>query len=340
MEGYRYLGKIHNLPLIGTLCLMVVILIGCGSGNEDLNDGEETGDQYTENEEEVLEVEHAMGSTEIEGTPERVVTLYQGATDTAVALGIEPVGIVESWLEQPIYNYLSDNLEGASIVGDEIQPNLEEVASLEPDLIIATLSRHEEVYDQLSEIAPTIITDPSNEFKYTLDIMGQATNQEDAADQLLLDWEDRVADFQEKMAEEYDEWPMTTSVLNFRSDQIRLFTGGFPGGILDELGFAHTEIQQEAIDNDEVFLEFTNTESIPEMDAEVFFVFMQGNQDEADLEDSWGTWTEHPLWNDLDAVENDQVHMVDEITWNMGGGYVAANEMLDQLYEVFELESE
>ncbi len=33
-----------------------------------------------------------MGTTEIKGKPKRVVTLYQGATDVAVSLGVKPVG--------------------------------------------------------------------------------------------------------------------------------------------------------------------------------------------------------------------------------------------------------
>ncbi|MGL9735983.1 MAG: hypothetical protein ACR5LF_11390 [Symbiopectobacterium sp.] len=33
----------------------------------------------------------------INGQPKRVATMFDGATDTAVALGITPVGIVDSW---------------------------------------------------------------------------------------------------------------------------------------------------------------------------------------------------------------------------------------------------
>lgn len=42
------------------------------------------------------QVSHALGVTVINGQPKRVVTLFQGATDTAVALGITPVGVVDS----------------------------------------------------------------------------------------------------------------------------------------------------------------------------------------------------------------------------------------------------
>ncbi len=40
-------------------------------------------------------VEHAMGETETEGTPERVVVLDTGELDSAMSLGVRPVGAVE-----------------------------------------------------------------------------------------------------------------------------------------------------------------------------------------------------------------------------------------------------
>ncbi|MBB6451068.1 iron complex transport system substrate-binding protein [Geomicrobium halophilum] len=337
----RYaVDKWNNRTFLFPGLFILMILAGCGEEEAANEEGTQENNESGE-EDNVIEVEHALGTAEIEGEPERIVTLYQGATDTAAALDIEPVGAVESWLEQPMYEYLRDDLEDVEIVGDEIQPNLEEIAALEPDLIVGTLSRHEEVYDQLDEIAPTVMTDPINDFKHTLDIMGEATDQEDTAKQLLQDWDERVADFQSQVEDEVgEEWPLSTSVLNIRSDEVRMFMGGFPGSILDEAGFAHTDVQQEAINDEEDFLAFTNRESIPEMDAEVFFIFTQGNQEEDELEEAMENWTSHPLWDELDAVENDEVYMVNEVTWNMGGGYIAANHMLDDLYEVFDLEPE
>ena len=140
-----------------------------------------------------------MGTTTIEGTPTKIVTLYQGATDVAVAMGIKPVGVVESWAEAPVYNYMKNELDGVAIVGQETQPNLEEIAKLKPDLIIASKVRHEEIYDQLSQIAPTVAHETVFDFKGTAEMMGQAMNQEDKVNELLGDWDTRVADFQTKI---------------------------------------------------------------------------------------------------------------------------------------------
>lgn len=66
-----------------------------------------------------IRIDHAMGTTTLDAPAIRVVTLYQGATDAAVALGITPVGVVDSWVEQPMYRYLRDALADVAHVGLE-----------------------------------------------------------------------------------------------------------------------------------------------------------------------------------------------------------------------------
>ncbi|WP_228552244.1 ABC transporter substrate-binding protein [Gracilibacillus salitolerans] len=323
---------------IGILCLfMFFVLIGCGQSDEQTSAEEQDeesngGGQETENQE-PLEVSHALGTTTIEEKPERIVTLYQGATDAAVAFGITPVGIVESWREQPIYEYLRDDLKDIPIVGQETQPNLEEIHQLDPDLIIASQLRHEEIYDQLSAIAPTVMHETVFEFKETVELMGEAMMEEDKASELLNAWDDRVANLQDKLETTYgDQWPYHVSVLNFRADHARIYVTGFAGSILDELGF---EGPKELTDDSQAVLKLTDKESITEMNADVFYLFMD---DEEAVQKTYQEWTEHPLWDELDAAKTDQIHRVDEVIWNMGGGIIAANLMLDDISDRLEIQ--
>ncbi|WP_404802402.1 ABC transporter substrate-binding protein [Bacillus shivajii] len=336
--------KKHNLLLLVMVVTLLFAVTACGDGDvEEESDagvnGEQSEQQDDVTEEDTAEdeagarvIEHAMGTTTIEGTPTRIVTLYQGATDVAVAFDVKPVGVVESWVEQPIYEYLRDDLEGVEIIGNETQPNLEEIAALNPDLIIASQLRHEEIYEHLSEIAPTVAHEDVSYFKETVELMGKAMNREEDAETILADWEERVADFQTKVeAELGDEWPLNVAILNFRADHARIYFTGFAGGILKELGFERPENQQ----SDEWGVMLSDKESIPEMNADIFYIF---NEEGEAVQNTFEEWTSHPLWNNLDAVQNDQVHMVDEVTWNMAGGIIAANNMLDDIYERFDLE--
>ncbi len=323
--------------------LLLVVLVACGQEDSSSAGAEENQEQETNNTEsdttddseqaEVREVEHALGTTTIEGKPERIVTLYQGATDSAVAFGITPVGVVESWRQAPMYEYLEDDLGDVTYVGQETQPNLEEIAALKPDLIIASQMRHEEIYDQLSAIAPTVTHETVFKFKETVSLMGESIGEQERAEQLLTDWDNRVADFKEKVKAEYpDQWPLSASVLNFRPDHARIYVTGFAGSILSELGF---EGPKNITDDSEAVLQLTDKESITQMDADVFYYFM--DEDPA-VEKTHEEWTAHPLWEELDAVQADRVNRVDEIVWNMGGGITAANLMLDNIYDRFDLE--
>ena len=60
-------------------------------------------------------------------------------------------------------NKVTDVTNGEKIdyvsVGDRKEPNLEELSSMDLDLIIADTSRHSEIYEDLNKIAPTIVLD-------------------------------------------------------------------------------------------------------------------------------------------------------------------------------------
>lgn len=328
--------KLRKLLLAAISVVVLVSAVGCGANGTEQNSVEVKQEEVTQNEE-VRAVEHAMGTTEIKGTPKRIVTLYQGASDVAIAFGVKPVGIVESWVEKPIYNYLREDLVDIPIVGLETQPNLEEIAKLNPDLIIASKIRHEKIYEQLSQIAPTVVHETVFKFKETVELMGEAMNKEEDAKKLLTDWDNRVADFKGKVSTKLgDEWPIEVSVLNFRTDHARIYVTGFAGDILKELGFVRPEVQRKAAEEGNVILKLTTKESIPSMNADVFFTFLGDNSE--DIKKTYDEWTSHPLWENLNAIKNNRSYLVDDVAWNMGGGYVSANVMLDQIYEHFGLE--
>lgn len=99
-----------------------------------------------------------MGSTDVACTPRRVLTLGQGQTDSTLALDVTPVGVVSPWTDD-WYAYLPDEVEEAEVVGTELEPDLEAIAALDPDLILGSKLRHEALYPQLPELAPTVFAE-------------------------------------------------------------------------------------------------------------------------------------------------------------------------------------
>lgn len=284
---------------------------------------------------ETRRIEHALGVTEIKGTPTRIVTLYQGANDTAVALGITPVGVVDSWVQKPTYHYLREPLADVPHVGLETQPNLEEIVKLKPDLIIASKARHEKVYAQLSQIAPTVAGDTVFDFKGTVALMGDALNRQAEADRLLRDWDQRVATLRQSLKDTLaDQWPLRVAVTNVRSNHLRVYLEeSFAGTVLHDLGFAFPDLAAQRTWG----VKLTSKEAIPSMNADVMFVIFQ-SQDGA-VHENYAAWSSHPLWQNLDAARTGRIHDVDLVAWLMSGGIIGANHMMDQLYQHFDIDS-
>lgn len=278
----------------------------------------------------VRTIEHAMGTTEVTGTPLKVVTLFQGATDATLLLGVKPAGAVESWIEQPWYNYIRERMDGAVNLGSENQPNLEEIIALKPDLIIGSKTRHEKIYDQLSAIAPTVMSEEVHIWKDTLSLTAEALNKQAEEQRFLADWEKNVADFKAKMG---DKLKLEAGIVDFRVDHARIVYTGFSALVLEELGIARPASQQ----GEEWGVQLTSKENIPQMDADILFDQTSTTRDDGRL-DLRKEWTEHPLWQNLKAVKNDRVYEVDTAVWNNGSGPLAAMEMLKDLYEFYGLE--
>ncbi|WP_152360343.1 ABC transporter substrate-binding protein [Microlunatus speluncae] len=104
-------------------------------------------------------LQHKFGSTTIPEQPQRVVTVGFNDQDFALALGVEPVGVRE-FLGYPAPDrpWAPENVRGKQLPTVGAQDlDLEQVAKLEPDLILGINSYiDEEAYGLLNGIAPTL----------------------------------------------------------------------------------------------------------------------------------------------------------------------------------------
>lgn len=273
-------------------------------------------------------VDHALGRTVVHGTPERIITLFQGATDTAVSLGVRPVGVVESWTQKPAYAYLRQALAGVAQVGLETQPSLEDIVTLEPDLIVASRFRNERIYGLLSAIAPTIALEDVFSFEASLALIAQGLRRTGEAGRVLARWQARVAGLRHALRERYaPDWPMTVSVLEFRDDHVRAYMpNSFSGSVLAQLGFARTPYQS---DPRQTLQKITSREAIPYLDAQIIFVLMRA--DRPAVRNIYDAWRAHPLWQQLQAPAAQRVYEVDNVAWSLSGGVLGANLMLDEI---------
>ncbi len=278
-------------------------------------------------------ISHAMGQTTLNALPKKVVILFNGMVDISLTLGVKPVGAVESWVQTPWYHYLRADMGGVKNLGSELQPNLEAIVALKPDLIIGSRLRHEKIYSQLSKIAPTIMTADVFDWKTNMAIGAAALNKEDTANAFMADWNKRVANFKAKMGSRLN---TEVSIIRFQPDgSSRFYVTGFAGTILKELGLARPKAQQV---EGKVVVNVTSKEQIPLLDGDIIFdVTSDYGGDEKSFK-AQQDWTSNPLWSNLKGIKNDNYYKVNDVTWNMSGGAKAAQMMLDDLYFYFDLE--
>jgi iron complex transport system substrate-binding protein len=133
--------------------LAALVLAACGSGPASDTASETAPADGT------ITVKHTFGTSTLPRTPERVVTLTSRDTDTALALGVVPVGIHTVYrFETGVGPWAQDLLGTARPpVWRGSDFDFEAIAAVRPDVILwANGDDDVAVYDRLAGIAPTI----------------------------------------------------------------------------------------------------------------------------------------------------------------------------------------
>lgn len=309
------------LALAAVFTLMLA-LAACG-GKDKAKEEEKSGGSKASS----YKVEHAMGTTEVKSN-KRIVVLTNEGTEAVLALGVKPVGAVKSWLGDPWYDHIKDDMEGVEVVGDESAVNVEKIAALKPDLIIGNKMRQEKQYDELNKIAPTVFAeDLRGDWKVNFELYSKALNKEEKGKEVLAAFDKRIEDFK---AEAGDKLKTEVSMVRFMPGKSRIYhQDSFSGVILKQIGFARPGDQ-----NKPDFAEEVTQERIPDMDGDMLFYFTyeagDGKATETEKE-----WTNNPLWKNLGAVKEGNAHKVSDAIWNTAGGVKAANLMIDDLEKFF-----
>ncbi|MEV0321491.1 iron-siderophore ABC transporter substrate-binding protein [Streptomyces sp. NPDC050658] len=271
-------------------------------------------------------IKHAMGSTEIPARPEKVVVLDTGELDDVTLLGIKPVGAVSPHFKTAggFPSYLKDKIGGVKDVGPMEEPNLELIASLEPDLILSSKVRHEKVYDKLKGIAPTVFTETTGSpWKENLKVHAKALGEESKADKALESYETRAKALGAAIKKKYDGKMPSASVVRFVAGPTRLYQkSSYSGIVLDDIGLKRPASQNSS-DPEKTMLD-VSPEQIDKAEADLIFVTVADAPDKTQQKDV----TSNPVWKDLAAVKQKKVFTVPDETWMSGIGVQAAEHVL------------
>lgn len=304
-----------RLLALGAASACALALAACGTSDPAAERNEAEGETRT--------IEHAMGATEIPAEPQRVVVLDTDKIDTALSLGVTPIGAARA-SETELPTYLGD-LSGVTVVGTTAEPDLEAVEALEPDLILGSKFRQEAFYDELNAIAPTVFTEQVGvTWKENFLLDGDALGKGEEAKGLLEAYEARAAEFGASLG---DALATQVSLVRFMPDQIRYYgPDSFSGIVLGDVGLARPELQQLNGAEDRRFGE-VSAEELDTVGGDVVFYCAYGTDGEAMLAE----YTAGELWQSIPAVQGGKAYPVDDEIWMTGIGVTAAGLILDDL---------
>lgn len=242
-----------------------------------------------------------LGETyELPAKVENIVAASLESMEDAAMLGIKPVGVLD--IGGKIPSYLTNELEGAKLVGNKMEPNAEAILALDPDVIIGTSKFPEETAEKLNKIQTMIpYSHISTNWKENLTLLAQLTGKEDDAKKILADYEAKVADAQVKSKEQLVDKQVL--IVRLRGGVMYIYPAGvYLNPVLyEDLGApvpnilsttkAQAELSLETladINPDAIFLQFEESENT---DAPKALEELQKN----------------PIFASLKAAKNDQI---------------------------------
>lgn len=275
-------------------------------------------------------LETAFGEITLEGTPERVITTYEGALDTAIGVDVQPVGAIASRGGTHVARYIEPEAGDPAIVGTVAEINLESIITLRPDLILASPRTSEAQYQSLSRIAPTVVPDTTSiqrdNWKRETRVFSKALNRQKTGEQVLARVQARVEAVSKLVADVTPEdTPSAVVVRWMPQGAIVMAPELFSSGLLQDLGFSVSGdnlVQQGRPHSNPL-----SQENLGLIDRD-WLLLATLNEDGAQaLEKA----RQAPAFARLEASRNDRIITVDGQLWSSASGPIAALTVIEQV---------
>ncbi len=262
------------------------------------------------------------GPVAVPAAPQRVVTLDEGALDTALALGVVPVGALSSRLSTGVAPYLAARVPDIAIVGNPGETNIEAVVSAAPDLILASSRVDEQTYTTLSAIAPTIV--PSNSMADWQAATGEyaaALGRTAELEALLADIDTQTMQLRDQLALK----PATTGALIRWMPQGPLVLGRLLPGVrlLETLGMTLPSIATD-LGSATPHTDIISLEQLSQIDTDWLLVATFN----AEGDQALAAAKQQPVFSQLRASQAGQVVPVSAQLWSSAYGPLAMQAML------------
>ena len=313
--------KINLLYLLAILAIISGLLLyylpDMTSGhNAESNNTSQTFKEKT--------IVHDFGTTELKKVPKRIVILDNLYGEILDPLHITPVGATTGQADSQEFSTLfKKQYKDAKVVsiGWQGNPDFDKIAELKPDLILMT-GEQEDLYDELSEIAPTvgyqINTDENWDYHETSLKVAEIFDKRDEMKKDLDRVDAREAVFAENVKAKFGDQKLM--YLRVTDNDIRYYAYGHFGYLYDTYHFNRAETF-----NPDDMLQVIDPDKLKDINPDLLIV----QADSQELLDNKLKNT--PVWTSLKAVQNNKVIYADYSTYMLGFGIVSQEAIMKQI---------
>jgi iron complex transport system substrate-binding protein len=260
----------------------------------------------------------------LDGPATKVVATEWNVVESLVQLGVDPVGVADvkgykTWdTAAPLKNEPKD-------IGTRGEPSMDTVASLAPDLIVATTDLPPAAVKQLREVAPVLEvtstdgTDQIGQMLENIDLIAKATGTTDKAKTVRDDFEAKVAEGKKALADAGlagKDIAFADGYVTSNQVSVRPYTAT---SLIGEVNEAVGLNNAWKVKGDEAYgLGSTDVEGLTVLPEDVRFAYI-GNDDDPNATPFTGALAKNSVWKSLPFVKAGDVHRLDDGIWMFGG---------------------
>ncbi|MFI9612819.1 iron-siderophore ABC transporter substrate-binding protein [Streptomyces sp. NPDC052023] len=260
---------------------------------------------------------------ELDGPAEKVVGTEWNVVENLISLGVDPVGVADVKGYKTWDTAVSLKNEPKDI-GTRGEPSMDTIASLSPDLIVATTDLPPAAVKQLREVAPVLevrsadASDPIGRMTENLDLIAQATGTTEKADELKEQFEAKLAEGKKALAGAGlagADYAFADGYVVSNQVSIRPYTSGsLIGAVNEKIGLKNAW----KIEGDKDYgLASTDVEGLTELgDVQFAYIGSEGDKNSTPFA---GALAKDKVWTSLPFVKKGNVHRLPDGIWMFGG---------------------
>lgn len=312
---------------IGALILasaMVLGLAACGS-KEEAKPASSPSASPASNVKKLDKISYLNTEYSLPGKADRIIMAGSlESMEDALVLGVKPIGATTIGGQFP--PMFAKITEGVEQIGEKMQPSLETMLKLKPDVILASTKFPAESLEKFKKVGTTIpVSHKSTDWEANLNLLAELTGKQEEAKKALQSYKDELKEVKEKIGPAFKDKKVLA--IRVRTGNIYIYPQEvfFNPSIYAELGAAVPDEVKEAKAQQLISLE-----KLSEMNPD--YLFIQFAEDEnKDKPKALEDLQNNPIFKSINAVKNENVfvNLVDPIA--QGGTAYSKISFLDAI---------